>query len=1108
MTRKQHLLFTTASITVLSLITLSQLPHYVHSQLKPQFRGATKNEAPKKTPTKDLEQQNLDQILGQLNTTQPTNPSINFFTPNPINDIIKTLPTPNPPPTNVKDNNAFQNFIIPKDMDDPDMIYIHFVCHSHDDVGWQQTPEGYYDRKVRKIFNSLVPALKANPQRKFSQTEIYFFARWWKEIGESVKKEVRQLVKEGRIEFINGGWVSNDEACPTYEEIIMNYMTGHAFLQKEFGITTRVAWNPDSFGHSVTTPELLKDLGFDALFFARVDDDEKNYRKQRQEMEFMWNPKVQTSKGEIQSSDNGIFTHVMFELYQGSCGIDIWNYYDDEPSNRQNYQTKLNQMKMDMQSFINCIKGYAKSYKTNQILFTLGSDFAYQFAGATFDYVDGLRNIINGNMQGFKVYAFYSTVQNYYESAQKSILRMNKQWPVASKDFFPLNSHFPGHYWSGYFSSRPNFKSQIQELASNNLASDQLYIIDYLRNRKDLKVFDSQQLYINSVDSLNQGLATQIHHDTITGTSPNDVIKKESEAFYQIEKKNAGVLLNLLDRLTRTERGIKLNNISQCIHKLNERRICPIARFSNDMETKTYFIVYNPNIEPQIYTELNMFGPKASALKWDPITQMFNAVENELFCFKNSLNQEECDLYIYDEIKPFQYQIYQIENSNSQKPVESLGFELASISRDEAVIVVDCDPKKDKIENQHLILQVDKCDNSILKLTYTLKSQDGTQSEMSKQLQFDFRYYNPSYHGQYRNSGVYVFKTEESDSTAYEHKIVDIETFAGTQLQQIVVYYKSSQGILHYVKMILEKDAEEIEFDIFMERIDREKKAKGQEVTINWSSRDIENEGIFFTDANSLKIMKRDARKDEYRPYLTSANKDFYPHKAFYPVTSGIFIENQNQTAKDQFQMVVMNDRSQAGSAYHKGRIEFLLNRYGTTNDELGMWEAMADQTPDGKGPNVTAKFWLSLTKKRALAFDKIFKRHTLNQNQPLTFHTSKFDSQKLSSLSQAGQYLNDVQAKNFRNVIDTLKIVDMQILPVDEMYDTFYLRLTRSDNFQKVTKTLLNQLCNYALGSKCNKFTNLEQIYLNGNEATEGKLPSDQYLEKDQQIIELYKFV
>jgi hypothetical protein len=43
----------------------------------------------------------------------------------------------------------------------------------------------------------------------------------------------------------------------------------------------------------------------------------------------------------------------------------------------------------------------------------------------------------------------------------------------------------------------------------------------------------------------------------------------------------------------------------------------------------------------------------------------------------------------------------------------------------------------------------------------------------------------------------------------------------------------------------------------------------------------------------------------------------------FYPVNSAIFIENPDQ----KWQMAVMNDRPQAGSAHCKGRIELILIR-------------------------------------------------------------------------------------------------------------------------------------------------------------------------------------
>jgi Glycosyl hydrolases family 38 N-terminal domain len=71
------------------------------------------------------------------------------------------------------------------------------VCHSHDDVGWLNTPEEYYEERVNKIISSVIKALLDNPERKFSQTEMYYFERWWSAQEEITKEKVRTLVKNG-----------------------------------------------------------------------------------------------------------------------------------------------------------------------------------------------------------------------------------------------------------------------------------------------------------------------------------------------------------------------------------------------------------------------------------------------------------------------------------------------------------------------------------------------------------------------------------------------------------------------------------------------------------------------------------------------------------------------------------------------------------------------------------------------------------------------------------------------------------------------------------------------------------------------------------------------
>ena len=86
-----------------------------------------------------------------------------------------------------------------------------------------------------------------------------------------MKSNVRTLVSEGRLEFVNGGWSMHDEASPYYEDMINNMYYGNQFLFKEFGIRPRIGWQIDPFGHSNANPRLFAEMGFDAVFFARAD---------------------------------------------------------------------------------------------------------------------------------------------------------------------------------------------------------------------------------------------------------------------------------------------------------------------------------------------------------------------------------------------------------------------------------------------------------------------------------------------------------------------------------------------------------------------------------------------------------------------------------------------------------------------------------------------------------------------------------------------------------------------------------------------------------------------------------------------------------------------
>jgi alpha-mannosidase len=87
---------------------------------------------------------------------------------------------------------------------------------------------------------------------------------------------VKEMVKNKQLEFVNGGWVDNDEAAPHFDDIINNMMIGHEFIKKTFGVAPKIGWDIDTFGHSDTNTRLFAQMGFEALFFSRLDEPEKS----------------------------------------------------------------------------------------------------------------------------------------------------------------------------------------------------------------------------------------------------------------------------------------------------------------------------------------------------------------------------------------------------------------------------------------------------------------------------------------------------------------------------------------------------------------------------------------------------------------------------------------------------------------------------------------------------------------------------------------------------------------------------------------------------------------------------------------------------------------
>ena len=75
-------------------------------------------------------------------------------------------------------------------------ITVHLIPHTHDDVGWLKTVEGYFsgskeyiDRStVKMVFETTIPELIKNPKLRFTYVEMKFFSMWWRYQTDEMKE--------------------------------------------------------------------------------------------------------------------------------------------------------------------------------------------------------------------------------------------------------------------------------------------------------------------------------------------------------------------------------------------------------------------------------------------------------------------------------------------------------------------------------------------------------------------------------------------------------------------------------------------------------------------------------------------------------------------------------------------------------------------------------------------------------------------------------------------------------------------------------------------------------------------------------------------------------
>lgn len=150
---------------------------------------------------------------------------------------------------------------------------VHMVGNAHLDPVWLwQWQEGFQEAKA--TFRSVLNLMAANPDFLFTSSSAAIY-EWVEQNDPAMFAEIQDRVAEGRWEIAGGWWIQPDCNIPGGESFVRQGLYGQRYFAEKLGVTATVGYNPDSFGHAATLPQILRKSGMDSYVMMRPQPHEK-----------------------------------------------------------------------------------------------------------------------------------------------------------------------------------------------------------------------------------------------------------------------------------------------------------------------------------------------------------------------------------------------------------------------------------------------------------------------------------------------------------------------------------------------------------------------------------------------------------------------------------------------------------------------------------------------------------------------------------------------------------------------------------------------------------------------------------------------------------------
>ncbi|XP_062292629.1 lysosomal alpha-mannosidase [Scomber scombrus] len=796
------------------------------------------------------------------------------------------------------------------------MLNVHLVPHTHDDVGWLKTVDQYFygdlndiqHAGVQYILDSVVDQLLKNPDRRFIYVETAFFYRWWRQQSSSMQQTVKQLVNEGRLEFVNGGWCMSDEATTHYSAVIDQMTMGLRFLNETFGACgrPRVAWHIDPFGHAREHASMFAQMGYDGFFFGRLDYQDRTRRMIEKEQELLWR-----ASDSLTPPMADLFTGILPNGYNPPEGF-CWDQSCDDPPIRDDPDLEDYNVDDVVMRFIAAAKNQALVYKTNHIIMTMGSDFQYENANLWYKNLDKLIRYVNVlQTNGSKINVLYSTPSCYLQELH----RANLTWALKTDDFFPYadDSH---DLWTGYFTSRPALK-RYERISNSNLQTcNQLEVLGGPASTKG-------PFGEGDSDTMKKAMAVAQHHDAVSGTEKqhvaNDYAKRLAKGWQHCQV----LVSNSLAALSgSTAERIYCDNLNISV--------CPLTESSKKFSVN----VYNPLVRPvtwPVRLPVNGSAYAVSDANGKSVDCKVVPVSGVTRDVRKNRGSAVNELVFQVQAPPLGYSTYSVSLLPDGPPPASTKHRTPTA-----------------IQNKYLQVTFDPD-------TGLLSSLSNLETKQTVKLTQNFYWYNASDgNNSHSNqpSGAYIFRPNSSTPFIIS-KTAKTETVQTSVVQEVRQWF--SPWASQVVRLYADSRALELEWTIGPIPIDDD---LGKEVITRLDT-SIETSEIFYTDSNGREVLQR---KKDFRPTWRLRQSEPIAGN-YYPINSRAFIKD------DVDQLTVVTDRSQGGGSINNGSLEIMLHRRLLYDDVRGVGEPLNETSHIfPKGLVVRGRLLLSLERPPAAA--------------------------------------------------------------------------------------------------------------------------------------------